>query len=75
MDNGWEVFDERHFREYQYWIKNIKLGITKRQKGEWNVAQYHEHMIKIAKEVRIPSEHIQELEKELIKLKEEKENE
>ena len=65
MDNGWEVFDERHEREYKYWIKNIKLGVAKRQKGEWTPVQYHQHMIEIAKQVRLPHQEILSMEKEL----------
>ena len=65
MENRWEEFDDRHQKEYRYWIRNIQLGMSKRIKGEWSAAKYHEHMIQIAKEVRIPHQDIVSMEKEL----------
>ena len=70
MENKWESFDEEHHRQYKIWFDNIKLGLTKKAKGQWSGIDYQEHMIKIAKEVRLPHQDIVTMEKELKYMKE-----
>lgn len=71
LDNGWYKFDDEHYRLLGYWYKNIRLRVSKGISGEWDKVQQKEHELKIAKEVRLPFETIQELEQELNKMKKE----
>jgi hypothetical protein len=65
LENKWESFDEEHDQLYEIWWTNIKLGLTNKAKGIWSGIDYQEHMIKIAKEVRLPSRDIKAMESDL----------
>ena len=57
----------RHRKEFRTWIDAINYGITMVSKGSWDHKKRKEYMIEVAKKVRLPINHIKEMELELKK--------
>ena len=57
--------NEIHQIEFKYFTENIVYANYNKIYGDWDSINYQEHMIKIAKQVLISSEHIYDMQQKL----------
>ena len=60
---------EEHQEQFRHWVDNIMYALDLKVSGKWGYIEYQGHMIKIAKEVKIQSHYIQEMQEDLDRYK------
>ena len=58
-------YNNIHQIEFKYFTANISYASYNMIHGDWSTLEYQEHMIKIAKQVLISPDHIDEMQQKL----------
>lgn len=58
-------YNDVHQIEFKYFTENIAYASYNKTHGDWTTIDYQEHMIKIAKQVLISPDHIDEMQQKL----------